>query len=160
MNESNDLDSNIEMPQAEDGFVKTLNNTGYMTTGLDKYSSAFVEFAAGQNLPAQDRAAQGRTAQDLPAPNLPVMDVGAAYGVATLQALAHGSTVIANDIDERHLQLLAQRSPEAHRGRLTLIRAPFPDFDVAPNSLRAVLICRVMHFLDGQTIERAANNLM
>jgi hypothetical protein len=43
------------MPEAEDGFVKTLNNTGYMTVDLDRYSRAFVDFSGHQQLPVMDR---------------------------------------------------------------------------------------------------------
>lgn len=130
------------MPEAEpNGFVKTLNNMGYMTSILDPYSRAFVDFA--------------------PKAPGPCLDIGAAYGVASLAALENGASVIANDLDERHLTILRQRAPEALRTRLTLARGGFPDeVDFEAGSLGAVLICRVMHFFDGPTIERAAQNVL
>lgn len=131
-----------KMPAAEpNGFVKTLNNMGYMTSGLDAYSQAFVDFA--------------------PAAPGPVLDIGAAYGVASLAALRNGARVIANDIDARHLEILRDRAPEHLRSRLTLMPGSFPDgIDLAPGSAGAVLICRVMHFFDGPAIERAAAQVM
>ncbi len=130
------------MPKPEpNGFVRTLNNMGYMTSGLDPYSQAFVDFAPG-------------------APG-PCLDVGAAYGVASLNALSNGAKVIANDIDERHLEILRSRALERLRERLTLMPGSFPDgITFAPGTLGAVLVCRVMHFFDGPTIERAAVKIM
>ena len=131
-----------KMPTPEpNGFVKTLNNMGYMTSGLDAYSQAFTDFA--------------------PAAPGPVLDVGAAYGVASLAALSNGATVIANDIDERHLEILRKRALPRLHPRLTLMPGSFPDgVDFSAGSLGAVLICRVMHFFDGPAIERAAANVM
>ena len=38
--------SKIIMPEVEStGFIKTLNNMGYMTSTLDEFSQAFVDFA-------------------------------------------------------------------------------------------------------------------
>lgn len=132
----------LTMPTPEpSGFVKTLNSMGYMTSSLDRFSQAFVEFAP-----------------QAPGPSL---DIGAAYGVASIAALAKGASVVANDIDGRHLEILRQRTPEEHRQRLSLAAGDFPDkLDFAPGSLGSVLICRVMHFFDGPTIERAAAKVM
>ena len=130
------------MPNPEpNGFIKTLNNMGYMTSGLDAYSQAFVDFA--------------------PAAPGPALDIGAAYGVASLAALSRGARVIANDIDDRHLEILRGRAPEHIQSRLSLMPGSFPDgIDFAPESVGAVLICRVMHFFDGPAIERAAAKAM
>lgn len=127
-----------KMPAPEpNGFVKTLNNMGYMTSGLDAYSQAFADFAPG-------------------APG-PALDIGAAYGVASLAALRKGARVIANDIDDRHLEILRGRVRPHLHSRLTLMPGSFPDgIAFPPGSLGAVLICRVMHFFDGPAIERAA----
>lgn len=128
----------LTMPVPEpNGFVKTLNSMGYMTSTLDRYSQAFVDFS--------------------PTAPGPVLDIGAAYGVATLAALAKGASVVANDIDPRHLEILRDRTPAEHRQRLSLAPGDFPDkLELRAGSLGAVLICRVMHFFDGPTIERAA----
>ncbi|MDD5630258.1 MAG: class I SAM-dependent methyltransferase [Elusimicrobia bacterium] len=111
-----------------------------MSAKPDIFSQAFVDFA---------RKAPG-----------PCLDVGAAYGVASLAALRNGASVIANDLDERHLEILRDRAPAEHRDRLTLLPGDFPDkIDFPQGSLGAVLICRVMHFFDGPKIERAAEKV-
>lgn len=125
----------------EDNFERTLNGTGYMIRTLDRLSSEFVHFAAS--------GAPG-----------PALDVGAAYGVATLAALEQGARVIANDIEPRHLEILATRVPAEHRERLTLRPGAFPD-DVAveAGSLGAALAARVLHMFDGPQVERSADML-
>lgn len=132
----------LVMPEAEEsGLISTLNSMGTMTPSPDIFSRAFIEFAP---------RAPGRS-----------LDIGAAYGVATLPALSGGASVIANDIDERHLKILFNRVPQEHRARLELVAGEFPDrLDFPAGSLGAVLICRVMHFFDGPRIERAAAKAM
>lgn len=127
-----------EMPSPEPGgLIPTLNKMGYMTTTLDAYSREFVSFL---------HRAPG-----------PALEIGAAYGVATTEALATGARVLANDIDYRHLKILESRVPSEHRQRLELIVGSFPDeIAIDPGSLGAVLIARVLHFFDGPTIERSA----
>ena len=138
--ESTDTSSELAMPQPEvNGFVKTLNNMGYMTSGLDLYSQAFVDFSV--------RA---------PGPSL---DVGAAYGVATLQAIERGSNIIANDIDPRHLEILKSRVSEKHSKQLEIMPGEFPYLDVSDGTLGAILVCRVLHFFDGPKIELAARQM-
>lgn len=128
-----------EMPEADEfGFVKTLNNQGFMTTYLDEYSQAFVDF--------------------VPQAPGPALDIGAAYGIATLATLKKGGTVIANDVDEDHLKILESRVKlelglEA-LGKLRVRKGRFPtDLAFSNGELGAVLACRVFHFFDGPTIE-------
>jgi SAM-dependent methyltransferase len=135
--------SQIATPRAddapfEDNFEPTLNGTGFMIRNLDEFSLGFVDFAV----------------TDAPGPAL---DIGAAFGVATLAALARGTQVIANDIEPRHLEILESRVPTTDRDRLTLLPGAFPD-DVAldDGSIGALLAARVLHMFDGPQIERAA----
>ncbi len=131
----------IKMPDPEpNGFVKTLNNMGFMTSQLDRFSQEFADFA--------------------PQAPGPVLDVGAAYGVATLEALNKGARVIANDIDSRHLEILRDRVPEPNKTRLELLAGAFPEeLTVKPGSLGAVLVCRVLHFFDGPKLDQSARIL-
>ena len=82
-----------------------------MSATLDEYSNKFVEYAATINHE--------------------VLDIGCAYGVATLAALEKGVRVLAVDIDPGHLEILKQRMPErashagAHACRCTA-RSRFP----------------------------------
>ena len=140
------IQTEFEMPAPEsNGFVKTLNRMGYMTSTLDPFSQAFVDFAA------QACPANGET---------PALDIGAAYGVATLAALEKGARVIANDLDVRHLDLLMKRVPEVLKMQLALQVGAFPhQLKIQPNSTGAALVCRVLHFFTGPQIEEAASAL-
>lgn len=123
-------------------FVPTLNNMGYMTKTLDPYSQAFVEYA-GQ-MPG------------------PVLEVGAAYGIASLAALAAGAKIYCNDLDPRHLEVIKQQAIERQLdlSRLMIVPGQFPQEITFPaNTLDGVLMCRVIHFFDGETIESSLQKL-
>jgi SAM-dependent methyltransferase len=111
----------------------TRNRTGWTSNVLNELSELFVAHAA--------------TVQR------PVLDIGAAYGVATLPALAAGATVYANDADPTHLAALDAATPPAHRPRLRLLPGRFPqDLDLPPGSLDAVHASNVLHFLTGDEL--------
>jgi SAM-dependent methyltransferase len=111
----------------------TRNRTGWTSNILNELSERFVAFAA--------------TAQR------PVLDIGAAYGVATLPSLAAGATVYANDADPAHLAALEAATPPAHLPRLHLLPGRFPqDLDLPPASLDAVHASNVLHFLPGDEL--------
>ncbi|MDO8461409.1 MAG: class I SAM-dependent methyltransferase, partial [Deltaproteobacteria bacterium] len=131
----------IKMPTPEaNGFVKTLNNMGFMTSVLDPYSQALVDFA--------------------PQAPGPFLEIGAAYGVASLAALEKGCEVIANDMDERHLEILWDRAPKEDQKRLTLKAGAFPDaIDLKPGSVGTILVCRVLHFFTGPMIEKSLDRM-
>jgi len=121
------------LPQSSvKGLVPTLNNTGWMTEGLDEVSQAFVAYAA-------------TTAGEC-------LDLGCAYGVATLPALAGGARVLACDMEPRHLEILAQRVPPADRARLRCQPGMMPAVDFPPGSFDAILCARALHFLKGGDI--------
>lgn len=128
------------MPNADEfGFIKTLNNQGFMTNYLDKFSEEFTKFAP-----------------KAPGPSL---DIGAAYGVAVIEALKNGASVIANDSDSRHLDILQETATEvighSAQSRLQLAPGIFPnELAFRDGELGAVLACRVFHFFDGPTIEQ------
>jgi GNAT superfamily N-acetyltransferase len=110
------------------GIRETANHMGWSTDVLSAVGAAFVRAAAH-------------------AP-LPVLDIGAAYGVATIPALEAGATVVANDLDGRHLDELRARTPAAHQARLTTVRGRFPeDLSFAADSLGAIHCSQVLHFL-------------
>lgn len=109
---------------------------GYMGTTLDPYSQVLIDFA--------------------PSAPGPFLDVGAAYGVASLAALRSGCRVMANDLDERHLKILWEKTPKSLRDHLQLVPGSFPDqLKIKPHSLGAVLVSRLFHFFDGPTIMKA-----
>ncbi len=130
---------NMPLPVSE-MLIPTLNQTGFMTTWLDPYTQAFVEFAS--QCPG------------------PVLDIGAAYGIATLAALDAGAEVISCDPDMRHLQFCAQRTPADHRSRLRLLQGSLPNqIDLEDASVGAILCSRVLHFLRGSEINESFLNM-
>ena len=134
------MNDELAMPVPEvNGFIRTLNNMGYMTSTLDPISARFIEFAS-----------KGRT----------VLDIGAAYGIASVSALKNGAKVIANDIDSRHLEILKSNCPDDLIQNLTLLPGKFPEeLNIEQNSVDAILICRVLHFFSGPEIEIAVNKM-
>jgi SAM-dependent methyltransferase len=114
------------------GLVPTLNNTGWMTEGLDDVSRAFTVFA--------------------PTVKEECLDIGCAYGVATLPALAGGARVLACDLEPKHLEILAGRVPPADRGRLRCQAGAMPGIDFPAGSFGAILCARALHFLRGEDI--------
>jgi len=130
------------MPKAKAGLVSTLNKYGYMTTYLDPFSKQFVDFS-------------GNIA------NQRVLEIGAAYGIATLAALAKGAHVVANDLEQQHLAILKERVPEDQLPRLTLHPGAFPNHLHLPdNHFDGILVCRVIHFFDGDTVKQAVKKLL
>ncbi len=119
------------------GMIPTLNQRGFMLPALEEYSRRFVEYAA--ELAARDQAAE-------------VLDIGCAYGVATLAALERGARVLAVDMEPGHVEILAQRTPPGHRARLRTGVAVLPDADFERGAFAALLAARVLHFLEGRDV--------
>ncbi|MEV0689370.1 amino acid adenylation domain-containing protein [Streptomyces sp. NPDC050388] len=110
------------------GMVATLNRTGVMVEHLIPYSSDFADFAG-------ERGGE-------------VLDMGCAYGVASIAALERGARVVALDMEQKHLDILEQRVNDESRERLTLRQGTLPDVDFEDESFTAVHASRVLHFLD------------
>jgi hypothetical protein len=102
------IEGDLQVPEPEaDGKIATLNQTGFMTPDQNPYNMQFIEFASKSKYPS--------------------LDVGAAYGITVAPTLQRGGTIIANDIDERHLLLLRESIPPELRPRLILNKRRFPD---------------------------------
>lgn len=121
------------------GLVPTMNDKGFMFEVLDRYAEEFIETAANS-----DRAS---------------LDIGCAYGVATLPALIRGARITACDMDIRHLQVLESRTPPQVRNHLTLVPGILPDIALPENHFGALLCSRVLHFLTGDEIEQSLRNM-
>ncbi|WP_406346322.1 amino acid adenylation domain-containing protein [Streptomyces sp. NBC_00648] len=109
------------------GMVATLNRTGVMVEHLIPYSSEFAEYA-------------GECGGE-------VLDLGCAYGIASIAALERGARVVALDMEKKHLDILGQRVNDDARTRLTLRQGVLPDVDFEDGRFTAVHASRVMHFL-------------
>ena len=132
--------SDVILPRSSvPGLIPTLNNTGWMTETLDEYSGAFTEFA--------------------PTVQAECLDIGCAYGVATLPALAKGARVLASDLEPRHLEILAARVPPADRARFRSLAGKLPDVDFPAGSFGAILCARTLHFLRARDIERTVRKM-
>ena len=85
-------ESHLMMPaRLSKHIVMTLNGRGPVTSYIDEYTQQFIHYAAKQTEP--------------------VLELGAAYGFVTIEALKEGATVLANDIEPRHLQILYNLLP-------------------------------------------------
>ncbi|HAB16024.1 MAG TPA: hypothetical protein PLX89_00335 [Verrucomicrobiota bacterium] len=108
--------------EIERGLIPTDNAMGIMTTELSPAAEAFISHA--------------RQAQR------PLLEVGAAYGNATLPALGTGATVIANDLSLTELAVLAESAPAGSHRHLVLAPARFPqELKLGEGSLSGVLYC-------------------
>jgi len=119
------------------GLIPTLNKTGWMTEALDAYSQDFTLYAGKIGSSGEE-----------------ALDIGCAYGVATLAALAEGARICACDIEPGHLEILDKRVPEDARDRYRSLPGALPDVDFPSGTFGAVIASRVLHFLDGPQIEQ------
>jgi len=112
--------------------MPTLNNMGYMPEWLDVTQEEFLSFLKLN-------------------PEWPGLDIGAAYGFVCKKAIEQGTSVIANDLDPRHLDQLRL---EIRSDLCSFVAGRFPyEVDFASESLGAILLSRILHFLHGNEIE-------
>jgi SAM-dependent methyltransferase len=127
-------------PAVSEMLTPTLNSMGVMTSWLDPYTEEFVRFA--------------------PLAPGPSLDIGAAYGIATLAALETGADVIACDPEQRHLDICAQRTPFDRHSHLTLLKGALPhEIKLENDSIGAIICSRVLHFLTAEDIEASLENM-
>jgi SAM-dependent methyltransferase len=133
----------LTMPAAvNDGVrVPTLNGFGWMVTSVETYepTGEFVKTAAASPHWA--------------------LDIGCAYGAHALPALKAGARVVANDLDERHLQIFWDQTPVELRANLKTVAGAFPDVELPVSQFGAILAMRVLHFFDGPTLQKAARKI-
>lgn len=117
----------------------TLNNTGFMFKVLDDYAKEFIDFA-------------GETDDA-------VLEIGCAFGNATIPALEAGGRVTACDLEQQHLDILLDNTPEELRANLTCMQGQLPKLDLPDSSFGAILCSRVLHFLDGSAIDASVRKM-
>ncbi len=121
------------MPEATDrGMVPTLNNKGFMSTSLDPVSAAFTIYAGQVN---------GLS-----------LDLGCAYGIASLAAVEQGARIIACDMDAGHVKVLLSKTTRTVSKRIAGLVAEMPKVAFRPNSFSAILCSRALHFLNGDDV--------
>jgi polyketide synthase PksL len=109
--------------------LPTQNRTGWASNQLNEVSERFVAHCRFVTRP--------------------VLDIGAAFGLASLAAIESGATVYANDLAPSHL---AQIPPSE---KLILLPGRFPhDLHFPENSLDAVHASNIFHFLTGPQLAR------
>ena len=135
MNEPDDLLPKSSVP----GLIPTLNNTGWMTETLDEVSTTFTEYAGSIDTES--------------------LDIGCAYGIATLQALEQGARMCACDSEPQHLEILLKRVPPESADRCRTVTGIMPGVDFAPGSFGAILASRVLHFLTGAEVEQTIGKM-
>lgn len=134
----------MSLRSVEDRFgtsTVTANQLGRTTTELNEINEAFVAFA---------KSVDG-----------PVLDIGCAYGVASVAALNAGAKkVIANDVNIDHLVTLAGECPSDMRERLRICQGHFPaELCFQPSSLSAIHAANLLNFLKGHEIEQGVSNM-
>ncbi len=112
--------------------IPTLNRTGFMLEEMTQYSRAFADYA-------------GTCESE-------VLDLGCAFGVASIAALENGARVLAVDMEKSHLDILQERVTPAAAERLRTQVGVLPDLDFAPESFDAIHAGRVLHFLRPQEV--------
>ncbi len=106
----------------------TLNKKGPCTTYIDEYAKEFIQYAEQQTAP--------------------VLELGTAYGFVVIEALKAGATVIANDLDPRHLDILYNQTLLEYRNRLTLLPGEFPqDLNIESRSIAGCYVAHMLGYL-------------
>jgi SAM-dependent methyltransferase len=133
---------NEHWPKAvEEGLIPTDNAMGIMTEELSPAAEAFIALAGKAHRP--------------------LLEIGAAYGNATLPALRAGGTLIANDLSASQLSVLAGAVSGEDRKRLVLMPARFPEeIRLGDGNLSGVLAAQVLHFFDGPMVELAFRSVL
>ena len=116
----------------------TKNKHGF-TYNLSPFGNAFIAFAQKTKHP--------------------LVDIGCAFGVASIPALEMGAEVVAIDLEESHLEALVKNVPAHLSNKIKTIRARFPDVDFPANSIGAVYMSQVLPFLSGQEIEQGIEKI-
>lgn len=113
----------------------TKNQRGF-TYQLTRFGQAFVDEAA--------------------IATYPIVDIGAAFGVATIPALEKGATIIAIDLSANHLSILKENTPPPYRDNLTTKQGRFPNITLPTTPVSAVYLSQVLPFLSPDEVVKGA----
>ena len=130
----------IKMPSMSKYGIPVLNKQGYVRTSLNEYTEGFIKSASNVKSP--------------------VLEIGCAYGHVVQEVLRGEGTIVACDAGAEHLEILVQQTPAEYLNRLYLYPAEFPDnTSFLSESFDSILASRVLHFLDGGTLERGLDKM-
>jgi len=82
------------------------------------------------------------------------LDLGCAYGIATLAALENGAKIVAFDMEQDHIDVLLSKVEDAAKDRIKGSVSVMPDVTFEDQSFAAILCSRALHFLNGQDVEK------
>ena len=122
-------------PPAEDGRIPVFNGDGYASPNPHPLSQEFVSFSSTIKSP--------------------VLDIGAAFGLTSINALKKGATVICNEKEKKQLEYIChiKSITDEEKKRLYLKHGSILEIDFPNNSLGAIHISRVMHFFKPNEVE-------
>lgn len=84
-----------------------------------------------------------------------VADLGVAYGLTTKKLLENGfDKVIANDLEEKHLQDLWETTPQSFRSRLELIPGNVLNLEFDNDSFGGIIAIRWLQFIHGDDVRK------
>ena len=123
------------LPKKTRDEIPTLNKFGFVKSHIDEYTEGFI-------------------ADAIKSSDYPVLEIGCGYGYAVHQVLKSGGCIVANDIEKKHLEILLKSTPKEQLEKLNLYLGKFPEEVVFDEKrFSAILASRVLHFLNGNTIE-------
>jgi SAM-dependent methyltransferase len=85
----------------------------------------------------------------------PVLDLAVAYGFTTKKLLDNGfQKVIANDLEEKHLQELWQTVSEDQKKYLELMPGNVLDMEFDKESIAGIIAIKLLHFIHGNDVRK------
>lgn len=126
--------TDIKIPDESQYGIPVLNKQGYVRITDNEYSKEFIIEASNTQMP--------------------VLEIGCAYGNIVNEVLKAGGKITACDIGEHHLEILIRECSKEYLQNLHVYPASFPhEVDFPKKTFSAILASRVLHFLDGETLE-------
>jgi SAM-dependent methyltransferase len=118
-------------------YIPTFNAMGYMTKTLDHVHKAFIHHATEHPLES-------------------FLDIGCALGNTTLPLIDKKISVVACDLDQKHLDFISAHAGPLAGDYLTLLCAHFPNtVTLQPGSFRGIIMAMVLHFLEPEEVPLA-----
>lgn len=142
-------DSSFDAPTLDLPEHPPLSNTGKSYLTYNKYGFDIIN-----ELTPQDSWLIESLLKFVSTAKRPVLDIGGGYGGLTCLLARESATIIYNDIEKMHLLFGRKRLTKSQRHHVYLNTKAFPEeMDYPPNSLDAVVLYRVLHFMNPEQIE-------